>query len=254
MATLKSPANSSAAGRFRLDHVAFGLARVEDSAAVLAGELGGRPFVGGPGIGFSGIQWQFARGELIEVIQPEGDPTGFLYRFLERRGPGLHHVTFKVDDIEWAAARAREFGYEVVGLRTDNPGWKELFLHPRQAGGIVVQIAESHPELDVAPWTPDWPFPAAERKAPAAAEIRHLRLAVAERAAAERQWGVFLSGRAREQDGTIVFSWPDSPIGIRIVVTREAPQGPLGLEVRAPWAGRQGTAASALGTQLIWID
>jgi len=92
------------------DHVAFG---VPDAAAVtpfLVGELGGRPFESGPGIEFLWWQWQFARGGAIEIIEPDGPPGGFVHRFLEARGPGVHHVTFKVPDLAAAAAR-------VVGRR-----------------------------------------------------------------------------------------------------------------------------------------
>jgi catechol 2,3-dioxygenase-like lactoylglutathione lyase family enzyme len=68
-----------------------------------------------------------------------------MYRFLAARGPGIHHVTFNVPDIVAAAERVRRFGYEVVGYNDEFAYWKELFLHPKQALGIVVQLAEEHP-------------------------------------------------------------------------------------------------------------
>ena len=68
----------------------------------LVGELGGAPFAAGPGLGFRFWQLAFARGGLIEVLEPDGPPDGFLHRFLAARGPGIHHVTFKVPDLRAA--------------------------------------------------------------------------------------------------------------------------------------------------------
>ncbi len=216
-----------------LDHVALGLASVDESAELLVGRLGGRPFGGGPGIEFSGIQWQFARGELIEVIQPEAPAGGFLERFLAARGPGIHHVTFKVPRIEAAAERVAAFGYEVVGYRADNPGWKELFVHPKQAQGIVVQLAESHPDLDVAPWGPDWPFPGWNGSRPEAAELVGLRMAADDQAASLRQWRDLLQAEVQREGDLLVFRWPGSPMRITVEAAAGRPIGPLGFEVRA---------------------
>ena len=239
----------------KLDHVAFALAGVEQSADVLVGLLGGRPYGGGPGVGFSGIQWQFARGELIEVIQPDEDPDGFLRRFLAGRGPGIHHVTFKVPRIEEAAQRVAAFGYEVVGLSTANPGWKELFIHPREAQGIVVQLAESHPELDHAPWSLDWPFPKVAGPIPEPAEIVALRMSARDRERALRQWAELLHAEVEEKGDALRFTWPGSPIRVVVEIDTARKEGPLGLEVRgAESLERLGRPTQALGTRFFPSD
>ena len=93
---------------YALDHIALGLARIADGVLFLAGVLGGRFTDGGPSGNFTGGQWAFADGERLELIEPLGEPGGFMHRFLDARGPGVHHVTFKVADI---AAAHRTLGY-----------------------------------------------------------------------------------------------------------------------------------------------
>ena len=61
-------------------------------------------------------------------------------RFLGQRGPGLHHVTFEVTDIEAAAKVLRERGIEPVGMRVEGAWNKELFIHPRDTGGVLIQL------------------------------------------------------------------------------------------------------------------
>src|SRR3990172_4107073 len=96
-----------AGGECVLDHVAFGVPEVDAVAPFLVGELGGRPYEGGPGLGFLWWQWSFAGGGRVEVIAPHGPPGGFVHRFLERHGPGVHHVTFKVPELCASAGPTR---------------------------------------------------------------------------------------------------------------------------------------------------
>ena len=77
-----------------------------------------------------------------EVLQPVGEHS-FIRRFLERRGPGLHHVTFQVGDWERAIAACEAYGVTTFGTTdgvTDGARWAETFIHPRQAGGVLVQL------------------------------------------------------------------------------------------------------------------
>jgi len=80
-------------------------------------------------------------GGKIELVTPMAD--GFVSRFLERRGEGVHHVTFRVRDIERQAERLREAGVPLTLTNFENANWKELFLHPSTAHGVLIQLAES---------------------------------------------------------------------------------------------------------------
>jgi methylmalonyl-CoA/ethylmalonyl-CoA epimerase len=126
-----------------LDHLAIGTPALSDGWELFGGILGGRWAYGGDSPGYWWGQLQFAAGPKIELLTPTGGPdAAFLDRFLAARGAGPHHFSFLVTDIGEALARARAFGIEPIGVNLDNPGWREAFLHPRSAHGIVIQIAQ----------------------------------------------------------------------------------------------------------------
>jgi len=218
----------------RLDHIAFGVPDVAPVAELLTGHLGGSEYGSGPGGGFVFWQWEFADGGRIEIIVPDGARDGFLHRFLAARGAGPHHVTFKMPDLHAALVLARSLGYEPVGIDDRSPSWKEAFLHPKQAQGIVVQFAETHPEPDGEDWTggvhPAFP---AMRRAPGTAKVVGLLFSARSEARAIRQWQSLLGGElARERD-RLLFRWPESPLRIAVRVQPDADEGPLALELSA---------------------
>jgi len=239
--------------RFELDHVALGVARIADAAPFVAGVLGGEEHGGGPSPGFRFFQWSFAGGGRIEILEPAGPPGGFLHRFLERRGPGVHHVTFKVPSLAVAAERARAHDYDVVGWSDEDPYWKECFLHPKQAQGIVVQLAEEHPrppEADPGSWA-RIELPPRSVDAPPPVRLLALRLAARDTRAAHRQWGALLGGEAHAlADDGVEYRYPNSPLRIVVETRPDADQGPTRIEIACerPWpeGGHE-----ALGTRFV---
>jgi len=238
----------------RLDHVAIGLPRLADAMAFVVGELGGQPTIGGPNVAFRGGQWRFANGALLELIQPSGPPGGFLHRFLAARGPGVHHVTFKVPSLAAAIAHCRALDYEVVGIFDSQPAWKEAFLHPKQAQGIVVQLAEAHPELGDE-WHDGWRPPPAPPAAEEPAALLGLRLAARSREKALRQWRDCLGGSCAERDGALVLRWPESPLRLVVEIDAGAEPGPRCLELAAerPLALPAG-AHPVLGARFVQVE
>jgi methylmalonyl-CoA/ethylmalonyl-CoA epimerase len=220
-------------GPYRLDHIALGVPDVAAITPCLVGELGGRPLEAGPGIGFLWWQWEFARGGALEVIHPHGPPGGFVERFLEARGPGIHHVTFKVPDLAVAAARVRSLGYGIVGYSDELPSWKECFLHPKQAQGIVVQLAEAHPEIEPEEMH-NLAFPASPAAPAERVDVVGLRVSVTTEKRARRQWETVLGGACETGSGGLCFHWPDSPLRIAVEVDPSAPEGPVAIELAAP--------------------
>ncbi|HEX5265505.1 MAG TPA: VOC family protein [Acidimicrobiales bacterium] len=128
-----------------LNHIAVAAERRAELAERYVRDLGGRQGPEGPSPGFFWSQVRYSNGMVLEMLEPRNpDENDFLRRFLDRNGPGPHHLTFTVPDFSVALDAAREAGYEPVGVNDSDPHWKEAFLHPRDAAGIVVQLAQSH--------------------------------------------------------------------------------------------------------------
>jgi methylmalonyl-CoA/ethylmalonyl-CoA epimerase len=235
------------------DHIALGVASIESSTPLLVGVLGGEPLAGGPGGGFRAFQWRFDGGGVIEVLEPAGPPGGFMHRFLEQRGPGVHHVTFKVPDLDAACDRARSAGYQIVGYDASDPAWKEAFLHPKQAQGIVVQLAESDPQAG-GEWSSDAPPPAPPR-APATAIVVGLRLRAASVELARRQWHEVAGGVETRRDDLLLYTWPASFLRIAVEVDESAPPGPLAIELSGVPAGLVlNDPAATLGARFLLVS
>jgi methylmalonyl-CoA/ethylmalonyl-CoA epimerase len=126
---------------FDLDHVAVALRSIKAALPLYRDALGGEYLMGGDAGTWRWIQLRFPGGGKVELLEPLGE--GFLARFLERRGEGLHHVTFKTDDIREAIEELERAGYELVGVSIDDPDWREAFLRPSRAHGTLIQIAQS---------------------------------------------------------------------------------------------------------------
>lgn len=89
--------------------------------------------------------WQiFSLGDLsrLEIISPTGEGS-FLDGFLKDREGGVHHITLQTPDLGKAMARLEAEGIPFFG-HNEYPGgiWKEIFIHPRHAFGVLIQIAE----------------------------------------------------------------------------------------------------------------
>jgi len=133
----------------RFDHVAHAAPTIRELLPLYAGQLGGRPLYGGENVrvGYRGTMLGFADGSQIELLEPLPGST-FLDSFFARNpAGGLHHVTFRVDDLRAAVASARAAGLEIVGEYLDDPDWLEAFVHPRAANGTVVQLLQASPHL-----------------------------------------------------------------------------------------------------------
>src|SRR5262249_39117359 len=80
----------------------------------------------------------------FELLEPT-NPSSPIAKFLEKRGEGIHHVCLRVDDIEAEIARLRQEGFEFVGAapRAGAGGHKVAFVHPKSAGGILVELSEA---------------------------------------------------------------------------------------------------------------
>jgi methylmalonyl-CoA/ethylmalonyl-CoA epimerase len=127
--------------QLQLDHVAVAVRSIKAALPLYRDALGGEYLMGGDvDDTWRWVQFRFPGGGKVELLEPLGE--GFLSRFLDRFGEGLHHMTFKTDDIHAAIAQVEGQGYELVDVNTDDPHWKEAFLRPSGAHGTLIQIAQ----------------------------------------------------------------------------------------------------------------
>lgn len=215
----------------RFDHIAIAVPRLTEVTPFLVGALGGEAVFGSVSRFYNFGQWRFAGGGRLEVLEPRGVPDGFLYRFLAQHGPGVHHVTFRVPDIHEACARAERHGYKIVGFDDSHPSWKEAFLHPKQALGIVVQMAQMSRRAEGEPvhrWVP----PPAPPNPPAPVTVLGLRLRAQSVERAELQWSAILGGAmSRGERGELIYGWERSPLGLTIEIDPTADEGPVAIEL-----------------------
>ena len=80
---------------------------------------------------------------LVELLEPaaEDSPIG---KFIARRGPGIHHVCFAVDDLDGTLERCRAAGLRLIDEtpRIGAEGKRIAFLHPSTTGGVLVELSE----------------------------------------------------------------------------------------------------------------
>jgi methylmalonyl-CoA/ethylmalonyl-CoA epimerase len=131
-----------------LHHVA--VARGEDATgeAFFASLLGNSPHTEkAPGF----VERMYPTGDaFLQTLEADGD--GVVQRFLDKRGPGLHHVAFRVDAIDTALADLRERGVRLIDevARAGGMGTRIAFVHPSATGGVLVELVQDPAESGLA--------------------------------------------------------------------------------------------------------
>jgi methylmalonyl-CoA/ethylmalonyl-CoA epimerase len=78
----------------------------------------------------------------IELVKPTEASTG-LAKFLQEKGPGIHHLCVQVDDIQAMLAQLKEKGVRLINENPQVlPGRKMAFIHPKSTGGVLVELYE----------------------------------------------------------------------------------------------------------------
>lgn len=98
---------------------------------------------------FAFAQFAFPGGGRVELLAPSSDRSGFVLKFLERYGEGVHHLTFVVDDLRAEVARLRASGQRVFGEDYSNSHWMEAFISPGLEGSrILIQLAQTDQTIE----------------------------------------------------------------------------------------------------------
>jgi methylmalonyl-CoA epimerase len=128
-----------------VDHISMAVPKWKDQA-VLMEQLFNfnflREFSAGPTTPFHGCILKIPDSELQwEILQPSS-PQSFVAKFLNERGPGLHHITIEVPSINKAITAMKTKGLQPFGGVSEDGIWKMTYIHPRDSGGVLWQLFE----------------------------------------------------------------------------------------------------------------
>jgi methylmalonyl-CoA epimerase len=128
----------------RIDHIGVAVEDLEQAVALYSERLGmpeqHRETV--EEFGVRAVLLGIGEGH-VELLEPlEGDSA--VGRFLERNGPGLHHVAYQTDDIDAALEAMRAAGMRLIDeeARVGIRGSRVAFLHPKSTGGVLTELVE----------------------------------------------------------------------------------------------------------------
>jgi methylmalonyl-CoA/ethylmalonyl-CoA epimerase len=126
----------------RLAHVAVAVASLAEALPFYRDVLGLVPGSPESADGANIVSLRFGDVD-VELLEPV-DPASPVAKFLARRGPGIHHICYRVPDLDAAIARCRAKGYRLVDEtpRRGAGGHRIAFLHPKATHGILLELTE----------------------------------------------------------------------------------------------------------------
>ena len=130
----------------KIDHIAIAVTDVEESAKVYQEALGVNNVefetVESEGVKIAIIHLENGR---IELMQPTNDASP-IKKFLDKKGPGLHHMALETNNIENEVSRMEGCGIQFLGkIRPGSAGTKVTFIHPKSLHGVLTELC-SHPK------------------------------------------------------------------------------------------------------------
>ena len=128
----------------RIDHIGVAVEDL-DEAIALYGDRLGMPLQHRETVEEQGVEAVLlgVGDSHVELLRPLGPDTA-VGKFLERSGPGLHHVAYGTDDIDTALEAVRDAGLRLIDEqpRTGIRGSRVAFLHPKSTGGVLTELVE----------------------------------------------------------------------------------------------------------------
>lgn len=132
----------------RIDHVSLAVKDHDKAAHFFRDVLGAIPATQAADPAMKYFWQLFSLGDLsrLEIISPTGSGS-FLDGFLKDRECGVHHITLETPDLQKAMAHLKSNGIPYFGHHEYPEGiWQEIFIHPRHAFGVLIQIAQFRPD------------------------------------------------------------------------------------------------------------
>ncbi len=126
----------------RIAHIGVAVPDLELALAFYRDVLGLDPHPPETADGATIVSLPFGESE-VELLAPLGPDTP-VGRFLARRGPGIHHICYRVPDLDAALAACRRAGYQLIDEvpRQGAAGHRIAFVHPKATGGILLELTD----------------------------------------------------------------------------------------------------------------
>jgi len=128
----------------RIDHIGVAVEDLDGAVALYRDRLGMREQHRETveEFGVDAVLLEIGEGH-VELLSPLTADSA-VGRFLERNGPGMHHVAYQTSDIESALASVREAGMRLIDEqpRTGIRGSRVAFVHPKSTGGVLTELVE----------------------------------------------------------------------------------------------------------------
>ncbi len=127
----------------KLEHIGIAVANLDEAERIFGDVLGSPAYKREEVAGETVLTAFFAAGDSkVELLVPTS-PESAIAKHLEKRGPGLHHLAFHVDDLESELSRLQDKGYRVVvGPKPGADGKRIAFLHPGDTAKVLVELCE----------------------------------------------------------------------------------------------------------------
>jgi len=128
----------------KIDHIGIAVRSIEKTSKLLSNILGlkvaGKEIVEEQKVKVAFLPLGDSELELLESTSPEGS----IARFIEKKGEGIQHIAFKVDNIEKALGKLKKEGVRLIDQkpRYGAGGAKMAFLHPKGTNGILVELCQ----------------------------------------------------------------------------------------------------------------
>ena len=128
--------------RPRIAHVGVAVTDLDAALTFYRDVLGLTPHPTEEADGAAIVSLPFGESE-VELLAPIRTDSP-IARFLEKRGPGIHHICYRVPDLDAALATCRAAGYRLIDdvPRTGAGGRRIAFVHPKATGGILLELTE----------------------------------------------------------------------------------------------------------------
>ena len=128
----------------KLEHIGIAIRDLEESKALFSELFNKKPYkdegVESEGVTTTFFQTGESKIELLSATTPESP----IAKFIDKKGEGIHHLAFEVEDIESEIKRLSNLGYRVINdspkLGADNK--RIVFLHPKSTNGVLIELCE----------------------------------------------------------------------------------------------------------------